>query len=184
MIPIQALVFGQLYQTAIWSSLYPNIHRRVPSLIIIGVGIGIGAQQPLMVAQTIFKGADIALSTSALIFTQTLAGTIFLSVAENIFQNQLISQLHKLVPEIDPRDIIETGASSIRQFIEAKFPQHLTAVLTAYNNAIRHVFLLSVLFACLNAIPDAFMEWVSPVKKGNPATKADASNAKTAENVK
>ncbi|KAL7960374.1 major facilitator superfamily domain-containing protein [Trichoderma compactum] len=156
----------------------------VSSLIIMGVGTGIGAQQPLIVAQTVFKGADIALSTSALIFTQTLAGTIFLSVAENIFQNQLISQLHKLVPEIDPRDIIETGASSLRQFIQAKFPQHLNAVLTAYNNNIRHVVLRSVIFACLNAIPDAFMEWVSPVKLGNPAAKAAASNAKTAENVK
>lgn len=149
-----------------------------------GVGIGIGAQQPLMVAQTVFKGPDIALSTSALIFTQTLAGTIFLSVAENIFQNQLISQLHKLVPEIDPRDIIKTGASSLQQFIKAKFPQDLNAILTAYNNAIRHVFLLSVIFACLNAIPDAFMEWVSPVKRGKPAAKADATDAKTAENIK
>ncbi|QYT02259.1 MFS domain-containing protein [Trichoderma simmonsii] len=156
----------------------------VPSLMIMGVGIGIGAQQPLMVAQTVFKGPDIALSTSALIFTQTLAGTLFLSVAENIFQNQLISQLHKLVPEIDPRDIIETGASSLRPFIEAKFPQYLTAILTAYNNAIRHVLLLSVIFACLNAIPDAFMEWVSPVKRGKPAAKADATDAKTAENIK
>ncbi|KKP02454.1 MFS transporter [Trichoderma harzianum] len=156
----------------------------VPSLIIMGVGIGIGAQQPLMVAQTVFKGPDIALSTSALIFTQTLAGTIFLSVAENIFQNQLISQLHKLVPEIDPRDIIETGASSLRPFIEAKFPQYLTAVLTAYNNGIRHVFLLSVIFACLNAIPDAFMEWVSPVRRGKPAAKADATNTKAGENIK
>ncbi|KAK0761238.1 hypothetical protein N5P37_006186 [Trichoderma harzianum] len=156
----------------------------VPSLIIMGVGIGIGAQQPLMVAQTVFKGPDIALSTSALIFTQTLAGTIFLSVAENIFQNQLISQLHKLVPEIDPRSIIETGASSLRPFIEAKCPQYLSAVLAAYNNAIRHVFLLSVIFACLNAIPDAFMEWVSPVRRGKPAANADATNTKTGESIK
>lgn len=133
-----------------------------------GVGIGIGAQQPLMAAQTVFKGPDIALSTSALIFTQTLAGTIFLSVAENIFENQLVSQLHKLVPEIDPRDIIGSGASYLRQVIEAKFPQYLDSILTAYNNAIRHVFLLSVIFACLNVVPDALMEWVSPVKRGKP----------------
>ncbi|KAL7935514.1 major facilitator superfamily domain-containing protein [Trichoderma chlorosporum] len=137
--------------------------------------------QPLMVAQTVFKGPDIALSTSALIFIQTLAGTIFLSVAENIFQNQLHSQLHKLVPEIDPRDVIETGASSLRQFIKAKFPQYLNIALTAYNNAIRHVFLLSIIFACLNVIPIAFMEWVSPVKIGEPAAEADVVHVKDTE---
>ncbi|KAM0258570.1 hypothetical protein ACHAQJ_003741 [Trichoderma viride] len=136
----------------------------VPSLIIMGIGIGIGAQQPLMAVQTVFKGPDIALSTSALIFTQTLAGTIFLSVAENIFQNQLVSQLQKQVPEINPRDIINIGAST-------------------YNNAIRHVFLLSVIFACLNAIPDALMEWVSPVKRGQPSAKAEAANKKPGENA-
>ncbi|KAL9477340.1 hypothetical protein ACSS6W_007181 [Trichoderma asperelloides] len=156
----------------------------VPSLIIMGIGIGIGAQQPLMAAQTVFKGPDIALSTSALIFTQTLAGTIFLSVAENIFQNQLVSQLRKLVPEIDPHDIINIGASNLRQVIEAKFPQYLTAILTAYNNAIRHVFLLSVIFACLNAIPDAFMEWVSPVKRGKVRAQAQVMNEKPTEKVK
>ncbi|KAK4085192.1 uncharacterized protein Triagg1_182 [Trichoderma aggressivum f. europaeum] len=144
---------------------HTSIGLWVPSLIIMGVEIGIGAQQPLMVTQTVFKGPDIALSTSALIFTQALAGTIFLSVAANIFQNQLISQIHKLVPEIDPRDMIETGASSLLQLLETRFPQHLNAGLTAYNNAIRQVFLLPVIFACLNVIPDAFMEWVSPVKR-------------------
>ncbi|RFU74957.1 major facilitator superfamily transporter [Trichoderma arundinaceum] len=142
----------------------------IPSLIIMGIGIGIGAQQPLMAAQTVFKGPDIALSTSALIFTQTLAGTIFLSVAENIFQNQLVHQLRKLVPEIDPRDIINIGASSLRQVIESRFPQH--------------VFLLSVIFTCLNAIPDALMEWVSPVKRGKPAAKAAVTNERSTEKTK
>lgn len=148
-----------------------------------GIGIGIGAQQPLMAAQTVFKGPDIALSTSALIFTQTLAGTIFLSVAENIFQSQLVSQLRALVPEIDPRDILDIGASNLRQAIEAKFPQYLTAILIAYNNAIRHVFLISVIFACLNAIPDALMEWVSPIKRGKAGAQAQAVNEKPKENI-
>ncbi|KAL7900215.1 hypothetical protein HDV64DRAFT_290797 [Trichoderma sp. TUCIM 5745] len=102
-----------------------------------GIGIGIGAQQPLMAAQTVFKGPDIAPSTSALIFTQTLTGTIFLSAAENIFQDQLVSQLQTLVPEIDPQAIINIGASNLRQTIEVKFPHYLTATLTAYNNSIQ-----------------------------------------------
>jgi hypothetical protein len=148
-----------------------------------GIGIGIGAQQPLMAAQTVFKGPDIALSTSALIFTQTLAGTIFLSVADNIFQNQLVSQLRSLVPEIDPHDITNIGASNLRQVIEAKFPQDLTAILTAYNNAIRHVLLISVIFACLNAIPDAFMEWVSPVRRGKAGAQAQAGTEKPKQKV-
>lgn len=148
-----------------------------------GIGIGIGAQQPLMETQTVFKGPDIALSTSALIFTQTLAGTIFLSVAENVFQNQLVSQLRRLVPEIDPQDIVTIGASNLRQVIEAEFPQDLTAILTAYNNAIRHVFLISIIFACLNAIPDVFMEWVSPVKRGQAGAHVQAANEKPNGNI-
>lgn len=82
------------------------------------------------------------------------------------------------MPEIDPRDIINIGASNLRQVIKAKFPQDLTAILTAYNNAIRHVCLISVIFACLNAIPDASMKWVSPVKRRKAGAQAQAASEK------
>lgn len=39
------------------------------TLILIGFGIGIGAQAPFMVPQTIYSGPDISLGTSVVIFS-------------------------------------------------------------------------------------------------------------------
>lgn len=139
-----------------------------------GIGIGVGGQQPLMASQTIFTGADIALSTSVLIFTQTLAGTVFISVAENVFHSELLQQLHKIVPDVDPRAVLEIGASRLHDAMRARYPDELPGILDAYNRALQAVFLISLVLSCLTVFGSVGMEWVS-VKKPKQETSPQAA---------
>lgn len=127
-----------------------------------------------MACQTVFAGADIALSTSVLIFTQTLAGTVFISVAENVFHSELLKQLHKIVPDVDPRDVLEIGASGLHDAMRAQYPDELPGILDAYNKALQAVFLISLILSCLTVFGSAGMEWVS-VKKGKQEPPAQAA---------
>lgn len=131
------------------------------SLILIGVGIGLGIQQPFIAAQTLFKGSDLAVATSVIIFVQTLAGAIILSISGNVFQNQVVTQIRHIVPMVDPRDVLRAGASGLNTAMSKKYPQYLDGILTAYNNAVQRVFLIGIVVACLGIFGVLAMEWVS-----------------------
>ena len=159
------------------SSTFPTYklcltESRIGILILAGVGSGFGGQQALMAAQTVFRGPDISLAISVLIFAQTLAGTVFISVAQNVFQSSLIKQLHKIVPDVDPAVVLGAGASHLREAMEEKYPTEVDAIFKAYNNALQQVFLLSLILACLTALGSGGMKWTS-LKKAKEEQKAE-----------
>lgn len=131
---------------------------RAAALVISGIGTGCGIQQPLMAVKTVFEGADVALATSALMFIQAIAGTVMLSAAQNIFQGQLISEISR-IPKVDPRDIVDFGASDLHSAVKAKYPDKPDTIFDVYNNSLRKLFLSSVILMCLMAIGAASMEW-------------------------
>jgi hypothetical protein len=102
---------------------------------------------------------------SALVFIQTLGGTIFLSIAQNVFQSNLVERLQVDVPEVDPNVVIGAGASGLVDSMRKLYSDSAVAgILNAYNKALQQVFLISLVLACLSVFGSAFMEWKS-VKK-------------------
>jgi hypothetical protein len=147
---------------------------RAASLVVIGLSIGMGGQQALMAAQTVFKGPNIAIASSVLIFWQMFAGTLIIAVAQSIFQTQLVSELERLVPAVDPRLVLGTGVSEVAEVMGRDYPQYLDGILDAYNLALRRVFLMALILTCLSVFPVLGVEWVS-VKKGPKQTDAEKS---------
>jgi hypothetical protein len=49
--------------------------------------------------------------TALTVFSQTLGGAIFVSVAENIFTNRLVAYLTLYVPDLDPDIVLAVGAT-------------------------------------------------------------------------
>lgn len=123
-----------------------------------------------MAAQTVFSGSDVALAVSVLLFLQTLSGTILISVSQTVFQNQIVSQTRKIVPDVDPQVILNTGASDLQDVIRHKYPTHFDGILSAYNNALQRVFLICLICCCLSAFGVIGIEWIS-VKKDKKDTK-------------
>ena len=123
-----------------------------------GFGIGLAMQQPLIAAQTVLHIDDVPVGTSVMMFTNQFGGALFISVAQSIFTNRLLSGLAKAVPNLNPGIVLATGATSLKDAID---PRYLGAVLVVYNRAITNTFYISVAMASLSIIGALAMEWKS-----------------------
>jgi hypothetical protein len=74
------------------------------------------------------------------IFSQTLGGVLFLSLAQTIFTNGLTATLSTSAPGVDPQTVIAAGASGVRGAVTRA---QLPGVLLAYNKAINEDFYLA-----------------------------------------
>jgi hypothetical protein len=125
---------------------------------LLGTGIGIGLQQPLIVVQTILPLQDIPTGTALIIFGQTLGGALFISVGENVFHNQLLKNLASEAPGIDAHAVVNAGATMIREAVSAEI---LPAVLSAYNDALTQTFYVGVAMAAITMLGAIPIQWVS-----------------------
>lgn len=136
---------------------------------IFGIGIGMGMQQPMIVTQTALKPADVPSGTAMVIFAQTLGGAIFISVGQNIFQNQLLANFAKYAPSELVAELIAAGATKIRYVVTG---DNLHNVLLAYNAAITQTFYVAVGMGALSLVGPIFVEWISVKGKKIEMTQA------------
>ena len=125
---------------------------------IYGFGVGFGMQLPVIAVQVALPLKDVPIGTATVMFSQTLGGALSVSIGQNVFSNQLIKNVMKDVPNVDPTLVLAVGATSLKGAIPA---QYLSRVLTAYNDTLTQVFYVSVATACLSILGAAFMEWRS-----------------------
>lgn len=133
-----------------------------------GAGVGLGLQQPLVAVQTVLTNEDVPTGTALIMFSQTVGGAVFVSVAQNVFTNELLKELRQTVPQIDAGLITSVGATAIRQAVPERL---LHAVVRAYNGGIVTSFYVGVALAVLSAIGAASLEWKS-VKGGEEHEQA------------
>ncbi len=126
--------------------------------VIFGAGVGCGMQQSLVMAQTVLPKKDVPIGTALMMFSQTLGGAIFVSVAQNVFTNTLLKNVHKAVPGLNPAIVLATGATSLQDKIPKQF---LPAVQTAYNGAIVHTFYVGVAIGAMSIFGGALWSWRS-----------------------
>jgi len=91
--------------------------------------------------------------------SRLLGGAIFVSIGQNIWTNNLISNIAALgIPNFDPSYIVHAGATELRTVVP---PMFLAEVLVAYNAAIVKTFQIALAMACLAVLGAAGMEWKS-----------------------
>ncbi|KAI1454443.1 MFS transporter, partial [Annulohypoxylon moriforme] len=133
--------------------------------VVLAAGAGLGAQNVMLVAQVAVPMEDMAMATSIMTFTQTLSSSIFLAVAQTVFQNQLIKNLTANAPDLNSSTIVNGGVTAIRDLVP---PDQLPAVLQAYNDAVTQTFYVAVAVSALSIFGPLFMDWISlkqPEKK-------------------
>ena len=134
----------------------------VASLVLSGIGFGLGAQQCMMVPQTILKGDDIALGTSIIMFAETISGAVFLALCETLFENALIRELRSLAPTVDPREVIEHGAADLKSAMSKTHSSRVVLqILDSYARALRPVWIVALVLGSLSLVGAVFTEWVS-----------------------
>lgn len=126
--------------------------------ILAGAGVGFGMQQPLIAVQAVLSDKDLPTGTAVVVFTQTLGGSLFVSVSQNVFSNKLVEYVGDYAPGLDPSTVLSAGATSIQKIIPAEF---LEGVTLAYNDALMQTFLVSAALAAITIVGSGFMEWRS-----------------------
>ncbi|KAK2602487.1 hypothetical protein N8I77_009015 [Diaporthe amygdali] len=140
--------------------------------VIYGFGMGLTFQAPNLAAQTVLPTVDVPIGTSLMFFAQLLGGSIFISVGQNVLNNELVRNLSG-VPGFDPSSILQAGATTLTHL-----PEPLrTTVLFAYNEALRRVFRVGLIMTCLTILGAASLEWRSVKSKKPGAKKGQEQNA-------
>lgn len=134
---------------------------------IFGAGVGFGMQQGLLAVQTVLPLPDVPVGTAVIIFAQMLGGAIFVSVGENVFSNQLRSNLVKEVPNLFPEAVISAGATNLEDTTHIP-AQYYPGVIVAYNEALVRCFYVGVACAVLSGVGSVFVEWKSVKKDKKP----------------
>jgi Na+/H+ antiporter NhaC len=100
--------------------------------------------------------------TATVMFIQLLGGALFVSVAQNIFDNALVANLLAALPNLDPSLIVKNGATDLVDLVGAN---QIGEVLVAYNAAITQTFRIPLILACLSIFGAIAMEWRSVKEK-------------------
>lgn len=126
--------------------------------VILGLGAGVGFQQCINALQTVLPVHDIPIGIAIITFAQSLSGAMFISIAQNVFENRLVASITKFAPKASPKALIEAGVSHLAQQVPKDV---LPSVLYAYNIAITQTFYVSVAAALLSFIGAGLVEWKS-----------------------
>ncbi|KAI1381880.1 MFS multidrug transporter [Hypoxylon crocopeplum] len=114
--------------------------------ILLGFGRGIGIQMPMIAVQAALDPDMMPIGMSLIIFSQTFGASIFLTVANVVFNDQLKSAISHLAPKVSTDDITGAGATVFRAFVPEEY---IPLVLEAYTGALNSVFYLSSALAVM-----------------------------------
>ena len=146
--------------------------------ILNGLGVGLCIQSPNIAVQTVLPKDDVPIGSSFLVFSLLLGGAIFVSVGQNVLDNQLLRRFSKL-PGVNPALVTKNGATALLK----ELPPHLRArALADYNASLRVVFQIGLILACITVVANASLEWKNIKKKGEKAKEDEKSKDVGREN--
>lgn len=122
-----------------------------------GMGLGFGYQQPMIIVQSALPASDVPTATAVNMFSQTLGGAVFIAIAENLFSNNLATNLLHNVPPLIVAQVQKAGATGIRDVVPANW---LPGVLRAYSDAITECFYPGVGVASFAIVGAILVEWI------------------------
>ncbi|RPA81881.1 MFS general substrate transporter [Ascobolus immersus RN42] len=127
--------------------------------VLTGVGIGLCFQQPMIAVQAALPLSDVATGTAMIVFAQTFGGALFISVAQNIFNNKIVSEVRKTLT-IDPDVILMSGATGFHKK-GAFSASEVLGIMKAYNEGIMACFYAAVAVFVIAFLVSLFVPWIS-----------------------
>jgi hypothetical protein len=95
-------------------------------------------------------------------FFQMFGGALFAGLSQTVFNEQLVKQLMKNVPDVDLGKLLAAGTIAVRQ---VALPEQLPGVLQSYNVAILDTFYLSAAVAATSFVFALGLPWISIKRK-------------------
>lgn len=129
--------------------------------VVYGLGLGMGMQQTNIAIQTVMQRPDVSIGVSLVSFSQTLGGSVFIAVAQNIFADRFRRGLEG-IEGVDVEALVHVGATELRSKVRNDV---LPEVLEVYARALGKTFVVATAISCVGIIGALTMEWRS-IKKG------------------
>ncbi|MCJ1387261.1 hypothetical protein MMC18_000101 [Xylographa bjoerkii] len=147
--------------------------------VLYGLGLGLCFQAPNLAAQTVLPTNDVPMGIALMLFGQLLGSAVFVAVGENVLGNQLVQRLSG-IPGFNSSLVTSGGVTSLISSLPASLRE---TVLTAYNEALRKVFQVGLIVACLTVLGAVALEWKSTHQKPEADVGAEKSGAPEEKNV-
>lgn len=127
--------------------------------IFTAAGTGMTMQQGLIAVQAVLPPETASIGTALILFAQSLAGSIFVSVGSSLLRNELSAGLSAAhLPGVNITEILSVGATEVRK----KVPEsQIARFLVIYNLSLQKLFILSIPLAALGLVTALGMEWRS-----------------------
>lgn len=130
--------------------------------ILTGLGVGIGFEGGMIVAQKSMPPPNISIAISVVSFATTLGGTISLSVSQAVFNHGMLRGVAELAPQIDGQVLLKSGATNIHTLLTSMGQQQsIGSVLRAYAEGTRAVFWLVMACATAAFVAACGLRWRS-----------------------
>lgn len=126
--------------------------------LIAGFGAGAGVQVPFIAVQVVLNSRDMPTGNALAIFFNSLGGAVSISVAQNIFSNDLTKYVPKYAPGVSVSTVVNAGSSNLRSAVTA---EQLPGVLLAYCKALDQAYIIPIAFGSVAVICGCFVEWKS-----------------------
>lgn len=124
--------------------------------ILLGTGIGLAIQIPVLVTQAISKPTDIAASTSAILFFQLVPGAIWVSASQAVLNNLFLRTLRETAPTLNGPSVLALGATELRS---AYSGVDLEVILAAYMTGLKDSWALAIGLAGCTFLAAFLGEW-------------------------
>ncbi|KAJ5199153.1 Major facilitator superfamily domain general substrate transporter [Penicillium cf. griseofulvum] len=124
--------------------------------ILVGFSAGWTFQIAMSNAQVHASPEDMSQATAIVNFFTTVGGAFFLSVAQCVFNNQLIQTVIRRLPELDPAVVIGAGATQVRKVFTAS---QVSVIIDSYMIGLKAVFAITVAAYGVATVTGFFGSW-------------------------
>ncbi|THV48123.1 hypothetical protein BGAL_0267g00130 [Botrytis galanthina] len=147
-------------------SVTTSYARNAGFQVLAGLGVGVGFESGIIVAQTVMSNKRIPVAISCVSLFMTLGGAVFVPVSQTLFQNKLLGGIEERVPGLDARAFLDSGVTEIRALLETWGQEgQLEKVLEAYAEGLRATFWVSTACAIGGFLAACGLEWKSVRKE-------------------
>jgi hypothetical protein len=127
-----------------------------------GFAGGIGFQGSQMAVQTTLVDADVNLGIGIILFGQNLGPAVAISIAQVIFTNKLVANLHGIDPSLTAMSIGNSGLSDIKNHVPVALWDQ---VRSSIDHSLSQTWYLAVALGCMTMVGSLMVEWRSVKQK-------------------
>ncbi|KAH7076803.1 major facilitator superfamily domain-containing protein [Paraphoma chrysanthemicola] len=126
--------------------------------VIFGLGAGMFITGPLIAVQSVLSPTETPVGIATVSFFQMFGGSLFAALSQTIFNEQLVKELTRNVPNIDIRAMLAAGTIGFHKVVETA---QLAGVIKSYNVAILDTFYLAAAVTTISFLVALGLPWIS-----------------------